>query len=238
VVFAWRQSSVIGQETILGIAPPCLDGCVLPKLKFWGAPNPQDVGRFRRLESNGSANPHAEARGYEQPRVSDPSGRKRRSRLGAGLVWENPRLKPWAHTPSCAPWVPEWVAGCAGRFPRLKTRGSQGEAAPRLSTAGHRGPSLRPEGWALWVGLRPVLGGCDSCSRRAITVFWVGPRVEPGVTVWGRAGGCLGTAQVMHLPLPLLQEPEGGALDSKAGVGGMPVSWARPSPPMCRLSPE
>jgi hypothetical protein len=47
-------------------------------------------------------------------------------------------------------------------------------------------------------------GGCDSCSRRAITVFWVGPRVEPGVTVWGRAGGWVGTAQVMHLPLPKL----------------------------------
>jgi hypothetical protein len=38
--------------------------------------------------------------------------------------------------------------------------------------------------------------------------------VEPGVTVWGRAGGWVGTAQVMHLSLPLLQEPEGGALDS------------------------
>jgi hypothetical protein len=28
--------------------------------------------------------------------------------------------------------------------------------------------------------------------------------VEPGVTVWGRAGGWVGTAQVMHLPLPKL----------------------------------
>jgi hypothetical protein len=34
----------------------------------------------------------------------------------------------------------------AGPFPRLETRGSQGKAALRLSTGGHRGPSLRPEG--------------------------------------------------------------------------------------------
>ena len=38
--------------------------------------------------------------------------------------------------------------------------------------------------------------------------------MEPGVTVWGRAGSRVGTAQVMHLPLPNLPTVcEGGALD-------------------------
>ena len=84
----------------------------------------------------------------------------------------------------------------------------------------------------------PCLEGVQFNSRRAITVFWVGPRVEPGVTVWGRAGGWVGTAQVMHLPLPKLHLLEAWCARLLSGAGGMPVSWARPSPPMCRLSPE
>ena len=73
-------------------------------------------------------------------------------------------------------------------FPQVETRGSQGKVPPGLGTSGQGRPPLRPVGW-FWVWLCPGrMRVCIGNSRRTIILFRLDPRVEPGVTVWGRAG--------------------------------------------------
>ena len=111
--------------------------------------------------------------GHKKQRVSDPEGV--RARLGCGGA----------------------LAGCVGAFlvgcicRALPQVGNQRLTARSLSEAGHGRAETRSAttGGGFWVWLCPGwMRECIEMSRKAVTLFRLSSRMEPGVTVRCRAG--------------------------------------------------
>jgi hypothetical protein len=115
--------------------------------------------RFFKLKTWGAPDPHAEAWGYEQPRVSDPSGRKRRSRRGPIGVGE-----PTVETMGSHPFRRTLGAGVGrgvrGAIPQVGNLGLTGRSR---SEAGH-GRAQRSFATTGSGGARVCVGGLGRAS--------------------------------------------------------------------------